>query len=59
MASPLIKLQNAASESQKSLVLVICILAMSIMCIGLVWQAQVIANQREDIKWLQDLKFGG
>jgi hypothetical protein len=59
MASPLIKLQNAASESQKNLVLVICILAMSIMCIGLVWQAQVIANQREDIKWLQDLKFGG
>jgi hypothetical protein len=59
MASPLIKLQNAASESQKSIVLVICILAMSVMCIGLVWQAQVIANQREDIKWLQDLKFGG
>jgi hypothetical protein len=59
MVSPLIKLQNAASESQKNLVLVICILAMSIMCIGLVWQAQVIANQREDIKWLQDLKFGG
>jgi hypothetical protein len=59
MASPLIKLQNAASESQKNLVLVICILAMSIMCIGLVWQAQVIANQREDIRWLQDLKFGG
>jgi hypothetical protein len=59
MVSPLIKLQNAASESQKNLVLVICILAMSIMCIGLVWQAQVIANQREDIKWLRDLKFGG
>jgi hypothetical protein len=59
MASPLFKLQNAASESQKNLVLVICILALSIMCIGLVWQAQVIANQREDIKWLQDLKFGG
>jgi hypothetical protein len=59
MASPLIKLQNLASESQKNIVLVICILAMSVMCIGLVWQAQVIANQREDIKWLQDLKFGG
>jgi hypothetical protein len=61
MASPLslFKLQNPASESQKNLVLVICVLAMSIMCIGLIWQAQVIANQREDIKWLQDLKFGG
>ena len=59
MASPFTKLQNAASESQKNIVLVICILAMSAMCIGLVWQAQVIANQREDIKWLQELKFGG
>jgi hypothetical protein len=60
MSLPLItKLQNPASESQKNLVLVICVLTMSIMCIGLVWQAQVIANQREDIKWLQELKFGG
>jgi hypothetical protein len=59
MSSFLFKLQNPASESQKNLVLVICVLTMSIMCIGLVWQAQVIANQREDIKWLQELKFGG
>jgi len=60
MASPLIsKLWNPASESQKNLVLVICVLTMSIMCIGLIWQSQVIANQREDIKWLLELKFGG
>ncbi len=58
MSSPLFKLHNPASESQKNLVLVICVLAMSIMCVGLVWQAQVIANQRDDIKWLQELKFG-
>jgi hypothetical protein len=59
MATSQFKLQHPASESQKNLVLIICVLMMSIMCIGLVWQAQVIANQREDIKWLQDLKFGG
>ncbi len=59
MSLPLLKLQAPASESQKNLVLVICILAMCIMCVGLIWQAQVIANQREDIKWLTDLKFGG
>jgi hypothetical protein len=59
MASPLLNLRHPASESQKNLVLVICVLAMSIMCIALIWQAQVIANQRDDIKWLQDLKFGG
>ena len=59
MTSPLAKLQVPASDSQKNLVLVICVLVMSVMCIGLIWQAQVIANQREDIKWLQELKFGG
>jgi hypothetical protein len=59
MDSPLTKLHGPASESQKNLVLVICILVMSVMCIGLIWQAQIIANQRDDIKWLQDLKFGG
>jgi hypothetical protein len=48
------------SESQKSFVIVFCIVAMSIMSIGLVWQAQIIANQREAIQWLASgAKFGG
>jgi len=59
MDIPSSKLQIPASESQKNLVLVICVLVMSVLCIGLIWQAQIIANQREDIKWLQELKFGG
>ena len=60
MASPLTRLQLvSASESQKNLVLVVCVLVMSVLCIGLIWQAQIIANQREDIQWLQQLKFGG
>jgi hypothetical protein len=25
----------------------------------LLWQAQIIANQREAIQWLESLKFGG
>jgi len=53
------KLSSQASESQMGLILTICIIAMSIMSIGLVWQAQIIANQQEDIRWLQTLKFGG
>ncbi|HEY2819676.1 MAG TPA: hypothetical protein VGJ06_01440 [Candidatus Acidoferrum sp.] len=53
------KLNGPASESQKNVVLVVCLLMMSVMCIGLIWQAQIIANQKEDIKWLQTLKFGG
>jgi len=60
MASPLTRLQHVpASESQKNLVLIVCVLVMSVLCIGLIWQAQIIANQREDIQWLQQLKFGG
>jgi hypothetical protein len=59
MATSVTKMQAPATESQKSIVLVVCILVMSIMCLGLMWQAQIISNQREDIKWLQDLKFGG
>ena len=52
-------LKGPASESQKNMVLVVCLLVMSVMCIGLIWQSQIIENQREDIKWLQSLKFGG
>ena len=48
-----------ANESRIGLVLIFCILAMSFMSIALVWQAQIIANQREAIQWLAQLKFGG
>lgn len=59
MTSPSTKLSGPASESQKGIVLAVCLIVMSVMCIGLIWQAQIIANQREDIKWLETLKFGG
>ena len=60
MASPLTKLlQVPASESHKNLVLVVCILVMSVLCIGLIWQAQIIANQRDVIRFLESVKFGG
>ncbi len=54
-----LSLTSVASESQKGLVLAVCLIVMSVMCIGLIWQAQIISNQREDIKWLETLKFGG
>lgn len=59
MAWSKLKFTAAASESQKGLVLAVCMLVMSVMCVALIWQAQIIANQREDIKWLETLKFGG
>jgi hypothetical protein len=52
-------LESPASESQKGVVLAVCLIALSIMCIVLVWQAQVILNQRDTIHWLQTSQFGG
>ena len=48
-----------ARESSIGLVLMFCVISMSFMSIALVWQAQIIANQREAIQWLERLKFGG
>ena len=48
-----------AQESNVGLVLMFCVVSMSFMSIALVWQAQIIANQREAIQWLERLKFGG
>jgi hypothetical protein len=52
-------LGNPAPESQRRFVLAVCVIAMSALCIILIWQAQVIANQRDTIRWLETLKFGG
>jgi len=52
-------LETSASESQKGLVLAVCLVAMSIMCVVLVWQAQVISAQRDTIHWLLNMKLGG
>ncbi len=48
-----------AHESNIALILVFCVISMSFMSLALVWQAQIIANQREAIQWLEQLKFGG
>jgi len=52
-------LQLPAQESHVSLVLVLCLVMMSVMSVTLVWQAQIIADQREAIRWLMQGKFGG
>jgi hypothetical protein len=53
------KLHIPASESSMGIVLALCIVAMGLMSVALLWQAQIIANQREAIQWLETLKFGG
>jgi hypothetical protein len=40
-------------------VLAACAVAMGLMSVALVWQAQVIAEQRSAIQWLWQLKVGG
>jgi hypothetical protein len=52
-------LRLPAKESNIGLVLVFCVIVMSFMFIALVWQAQIIVNQREAIQWLEQMKFGG
>lgn len=53
------KLHIPASESAMGIVLSACVVTMGLMSVALIWQAQIIANQREAIRWLETLKFGG
>jgi uncharacterized membrane protein len=53
------KLRIPASASSMGILLTICIITMGFMSVALLWQAQIIANQREAIQWLETLKFGG
>jgi hypothetical protein len=49
-----------ASESQKGFIIAVCVVAMSVMTVGLIWQAEIIASQRQAIRWLQTAaKLGG
>ena len=53
------KLHIQASESSMGVVLTVCVITMGLMSVALLWQAQIIANQREAIHWLETVKFGG
>ena len=52
-------LRIPVSETQKTFVIAVCVVAMSIMAVGLVWQAEIIAGQRDAIRWLESAKVGG
>ena len=47
-----------ASETQIGIVMALCIFAMSVMTIVLVWQAQIIARQNAVIRMFES-RFGG
>jgi hypothetical protein len=40
-------------------VLALSAFTMGLMSLALVWQAQIIAHQRDVIRWLETLKFVG
>lgn len=51
-------LRVPATETQTGVVLGLCIFTMSVMSIVLVWQAQIIANQKAVIRMFES-RFGG
>jgi hypothetical protein len=51
-------LRLPARETHTNLALAVSVFLMSLMSLGMIWQAQVIAEQRDAIKWLESLKFG-
>ncbi len=47
-----------ASETQTGIVLAFCIFAMSVLSVVIVWQAQIIANQKAVIRMFES-RLGG
>jgi hypothetical protein len=51
-------LQLPANESSVGLVLSLSVVILGLLSLALVWQAEIIANQREVIRWLEAMKIG-
>jgi hypothetical protein len=51
-------LRLPAAESHTNLALALCVFLMGLLSVALIWQAQIIANQRDAIRFLETLKFG-
>ena len=47
-----------ASESQMAVALGLCAVAMGLMLWAILWQSDVIAYQREVIRWMWSWKYG-
>jgi hypothetical protein len=52
-------LRLPAAESHTNLALVACVFIMGLLSVAILWQAQIIANQRDAIRFLETVKFGG
>lgn len=58
MAALLRAFRIPANESGIGLVLSVSVVFLGLLSIALVWQAQIIANQRDVIQWLGAVKIG-
>jgi hypothetical protein len=52
-------LRIPANESQMSFVLALCAFIMALMSIALIWQAQIIADQKDVIHYLYQRLLAG
>lgn len=52
-------LRLPAAESHTNVALALCVVMMGLMSVAILWQAQIIANQRDIIRFLESVKFGG
>lgn len=52
-------LRLPAAESYTNIALAVCVVSMGLMSVAIIWQAQIIANQRDIIRFLESVKFGG
>ena len=52
-------LRLPARETHTNVALAVCVLMMGLLSVAIIWQAQVIANQRDAIRFLESVKFGG
>lgn len=52
-------LRLPAAETHTNVALVVCVFLMGVLSVAIVWQAQIIANQRDAIRFLETVKFGG
>jgi len=52
-------LRLPAAESHTNLALAFCVTLLGLLSVAVIWQAQIIANQRDAIRFLESMKFGG
>ena len=53
------RLAVPATESQMAVALAISVVTMSLMLWAILWQSDVIAYQRDIIRWMWSSKYGG